>query len=84
MKYLKYFESSKIDESKEQLKDFCEGSLAYLLDDKLSIKMPMSWATNNNQIVHIQIDAIDKKNGVYWNDIKDYFIPFIEKLLSRY
>lgn len=86
MKHLKKYNEGK-EESEDELMDFCETNLAYLLDDKISIRIPSARLVSYNSsevVYHIQIDAIDRKDGVYWNDIKDYFIPFVQRLTSNY
>ena len=50
----------------QELKNFCETHLAYLLDDdNFELKVDT-----------FQI-RLENNNGFKWNDIKDYFIPFL-------
>jgi hypothetical protein len=75
MKHLKPFNESK-EIFVDELKDFCETNLAYLLDDsnfELEVDEASGY-TNAGQI------RLENDEGFKWNDIKDYFIPFLIQL----
>ena len=75
MKYLKPFNEA-TDNFKEELKDFCETNLAYLLDDgRLLIE------DSRDNLVRIQLDFDRYKD---WNEIKDHIIPFLIRLTNKY
>ena len=87
MKHLNLFKESLNDGERDELIDFCETNLAYLMDDGFEI------SCDDNQYINlylpgkspyganpnaIRIDPFD------WNDIKDHFIPFLQLLSRRY
>lgn len=107
------FNESNID-ALNGLKDLCEGSLAFLLDDLIKInyiyKGQVTYGTGltnkdgsqctiTHDVYMIEIASIIvEKNGgwdsivipeasydsqVKWDDIKDYFIPFLGRLSSE-
>jgi hypothetical protein len=91
MKYLKnIFENnlySQVDET--ELQDFCETYLAYLLDDtsfKIEVVESQGW---NSYIIWLGKTLVDGYNlrriqPFHWNDIKDYYIPFVTMLSREY
>jgi len=100
MKHLRRFNESNIS-ALDELKDFCEGNLAFLLDDLIKInyiyKGQVTYGTGLTnkdgtlrtithevymiEIVSIIDDSYDSQ--VKWDDIKDYFIPFLDRLSSE-
>ena len=89
MKHLKRFNESV---TTEDLKDFCESSLAYLLDEGFTIKVIGSYLSNNfgirSRLPRGEINIwLQKDNGTEffkWDDVKDYYIPFLQLLSNRY
>jgi len=86
MKYIKRIFKSKdfTHDEVEQLKDFCEGALAYILDEDFHINV----SQNNKRQYRIRIE-IYKGELIYpkpfnWNDIDDYFISFYNILSKNY
>lgn len=80
MRYIKYF---RITESSNQqyideIKDLADSSLVYLLDDGFKLE----YYPGVGQEIAIKLVA--KEGGVKWDDIKDYFIPFLERLQNDY
>jgi hypothetical protein len=95
MKHLKPFNESK-DNLKEELQDFCDTSLAYLYDEgynvSLSVRDQVKYPDKQHIIVSL---GLPEENYVplrpyagyqkfYWDDVKDYFIPFLQMLVRRY
>lgn len=75
MRYLKPFNEA-TDNFKEELKDFCETNLAYLLDDgRLLVE------DSRDNLVRVQISFDRDKD---WNEIKDHIIPFLIRLTNKY
>jgi hypothetical protein len=72
MKHLKRFNENN-DSFAEQLKDFCETNLAYLLDDGGKV-----------QIYHDKIVIISLEEPKDWSHIKDQMIPFLTRLSGKY
>lgn len=86
MKYLKrIFES--VD--KDDLLEFCESNLIYLIDEGFKIEVYRGRATNDEDyslcIKIIKVDNTSSDAYLFsWNDIKDYFITFIQRLINNY
>lgn len=98
MKHIKPFNESK-ENLQQELKDFCNNSLAYLIDDGYDVKF-----TSRDKVYSRGVKISDKQhitvslglrvangsnnNGYfklfYWNDVKDRYIPFIQMLVRRY
>lgn len=77
MKHIKRFNES----NEEDLKDFCETHLAYLLDD---YNFELYVDDINDDSMRSLSDSgqirIENTEGFKWDDIKDYFIPFLKQL----
>jgi regulator of sigma D len=85
-------------EFQEELKDFCETHLAYLVDDGYSIRVATNTTSlkrfdeeNDNQIYASLVDCdeqivdtIDDPRNFNWDNIKNSFIPFIQHLSKQY
>ncbi len=83
MKYIKTFESKITNDFLEELEDFIDANLVYLLDmgpmysgyviqDKLKDKVKIT--------IRLSIQDLSFK----WDDVKDYMIPFIYRLDNQY
>ena len=93
MKHLKPFNESK-ENLVDELKDFCETSLAYLLDDGYDISVTLrdkvKFPDKQHLLVTLGLNGIGEDlwlqdyNLFSWNDVKDYYIPFIQMLVRRY
>jgi hypothetical protein len=86
MKYLKkIFETdlySQVDS--DELKDFCETYLAYLLDDtsfKIEVVESPKW---DSYIMWLGKILNPRIQPFKWDDIKDYYIPFVTMLSREY
>jgi len=62
----------------DEIKDLAESSLVYLLDEGFKLE----YYPGVGQEIAIKLVA--KEGGVKWDDIKDYFIPFLERLQNDY
>lgn len=96
MKYLKLFESF----NEENILDFCEGYLAYLLDDTtfkvrvLNNKYSSQGTkygggglseSSNSYVISLYREKNEIRPMTFlWSDIKDYFIPFLTILSKKY
>lgn len=86
MKYLKkIFENDLYKQVDDvELKDFCETYLAYLLDDtsfKIEVVESNGWDSYTiwlGKILNPRIQTFK------WDDIKDYYIPFVTMLSREY
>lgn len=91
MKHLRKFNENNINKL-DELKDFCESNLAFLLDDLIKIDYEFitfrayNSSISGTPISHktscYTINIVPQETEVRWLDIKDYFIPFIERLSS--
>jgi len=88
MKHLKRFNESLQPNEVDELKDFCEMSLAYLLDDGYQVSVSMRDKVKYPEKQHTIVSLGLKGNMGYrlfdWNDVKDYYIPFLQMLVRRY
>lgn len=88
MKYLKEFnESFRAPSSfREEVQEFCENYLAYLIDDDFSIE------TNLYHLDPVSVSFVLIRRFVgeiepilfSWNEVKDYYIPFLQMLQRKY
>lgn len=93
MKHLKRFnESFEQQMAREELQDFCETHLAYLLDDGYEIyhRIFILKEDRDSLLFALTIPSDmsteeDPDAGEFkWNDIKDHFIPFLMHLNNNY
>ena len=79
MKYLKPFNET-VENFKEELQEFCETNLAYLLDEGTEIQI-VEQPGGHEGLHQIRILLNEPKP---WNDIKDHMIPFLTRLQNKY
>lgn len=85
MKYIKSFNES-FENDIEIIKDITESSLVYLLDEgfKIDYTSP-NFLNMPSSVLRVAIKVFaSKEYDVTWNNIKDYFIPFIQRLKESY
>jgi hypothetical protein len=92
MKYLKRFNEDLVN--REELKDFCEMYLAYLVDDDIKISIVQNNILYkhkgiNREPICINIHGFmgyenNQASFKTWGEIKDHFIPFIQMLDNNY
>jgi hypothetical protein len=88
MIYLKrYNESFRAPSSfREEIQEFCENCLAYLIDDDFSIETNLYGLDP----VSVSFVLIRRFSGEVepilfsWGDVKDYYIPFLQMLQRKY
>ena len=84
MRYLKRYNESV---SKEDLQDFCESSLAYLMYEGFTIKIFSSddpYTSLHKGQFNIWLQKDNAKSFFKWDEVKDYYIPFLQLLSNRY
>jgi hypothetical protein len=92
MKYIKLFEGWEdvvlyYDELLEEVKDFTEQSLAYLVDEGWELDFNIYWNTRkgytpvDSRCINI---SIEKNDGTSWDLVKDKILPFLQLLERRY
>ena len=79
MRYLKPFNENK-DNFEEELKDFCETNLAYLIDEGTQVDITNTGPFNGRSLYGIKITSNYKE----WSSIKDHMIPFLTRLQNKY
>lgn len=82
MRYIKKFNESLEDNLQnyvniDDLKEFCEESLVSLIDDEFYI------AVKNIPNKKVTIE-LNKKEGFDWEQIKDQYLSFLDRLLKLY
>jgi len=81
MRHLKRFNESLDKEPlivkvfKDELKDFCETNLAYLLDDDVRVCV--------DSLTSIVVRIVFDQNKT-WDEVKDQIIPFLIRLNNKY
>ena len=83
MRYLKRFNESQGD-FKEQLKDFCETHLAYLLDNGFIVEINEFEELDGFELLIQKEEYNDRQPLFIWEEIKDHIGPFIFYLDKEY
>jgi len=93
MKYLKTFETIDFNDifslngsraKKEELKDFCEIYLAYLMDDAIKeLKVGKPTLLQTEKYVCYNVEIYFNKSQ-HWDQIKDHFLPFLQMVQKEY
>ena len=88
MIYLKDFnESFRAPSSfREEIQEFCENCLAYLIDEDFRIQTNL-WDLDPVSVSFILIRRFDSQIepiSFSWDDVKDYYIPFLQMLQRKY
>lgn len=68
----------------DELKDFCETYLAYLMDDaikELKVGSPRLLQTDKYVCYNVEIYFQD---NIHWDQIKDHFLPFLQMVQKEY
>ena len=83
MKHLKMFNES-LD--KDELKDFVESCLAYLLDEGFNVFIPRGVSEDGTTAIWLAISHQYAANAASftWDQIKDHYIPLLKLLSNRY
>jgi len=86
MKFLRKFNEDNLEDRLE-IKDYCEMNLAYLIDEGFFIDIHLSGGGYYNVILRKSLTR--SQYGVHtsyfkWNDVKDHYIPFIERIRNKY
>ena len=86
---VKVLSPEEISLKKEELRDFCETYLAYLLDEGFELKIyGGSQLTSNNNVINqnpFQISLVKQDQSIFsWQDIINHFLPFLKLLKDSY
>jgi hypothetical protein len=86
MRHLKRFNETVYTDFKNELQDFCETNLAYLIDDGVIVNVihliDPKLTYEAEQLTHKII--IKLPQATPWNEIKDHMIPFLTRLNNKY
>lgn len=92
MNYIKRFNESL--SYQEELQEFCESNLAYLLDEGMKVSihkrkeqlLPLDRFVVSQRLSVVLSFGKGNRNtgGMRWDDIKDYIIPFLIRLKKEY
>lgn len=81
MKHLRVFNESLNEDEVEELKDFCETSLAYLLDEGFEVVFESRWEMSEI----VKYVTLRKEDDLFnWDSVKDHYIPFLQVLEKKY
>ena len=86
MRHLKRFNESQeeLTLQREELRDFCETYLAYLLDEGFELKI-YGGAELAAGVTPFQISLVKQDQSIfYWQDIINQFLPFLKFLKDNY
>lgn len=82
MKYLKIYEEFDVFKDKlDELQDFCDTYLAYMTDKGVVLTVTPNSRLSSTIFV-LSVRSIESRD-FEWNDIKNYFIPFLEVLIKK-
>ena len=81
MKHIKPFNEKVGDTFAQELQDFCETNLAYLIDEELDISITL---VRSGLGLGFKLTLELNQNPRLWNDIKDHMIPFLTRLSNQY
>ena len=96
MKYIKKYSSLIVESVKDDLKDFCEWNLAYLLDDDYKVMIigvshprrdnlhSVSPGHKPGHLIHFYRWVGGRTNHWEFSEVEDHFIPFIQRLSKEY
>jgi hypothetical protein len=91
MKYIKKYSSLIVESVKDDLKDFCEWNLAYLLDDDYKVMITrrdnlpsVSPAHKPGHLIHFYRWVSERTDFFELSEIEDHFIPFLQRLSNQY
>lgn len=86
---VKVLSPEEISLKREELRDFCETYLAYLLDEGFELKIyGGSQLTSNDNVIKqnpFQVSLVKQDQSIfYWQDIINHFLPFLKFLKDSY
>jgi hypothetical protein len=86
---VKVLSPEEISLKREELRDFCETYLAYLLDEGFELKIyGGSQLTSNDNVIKqnpFQISLVKQDQSIFlWQDIINQFLPFLKFLKDNY
>ena len=87
MRYLKKFSLIKESIDLDQLKEFSDGYLAYLLDDGFETSCWRSFGglvPSITLMIDLKVNITTRSQRFSWDEIKDHFIPFLTMLQQNY
>jgi len=90
MKHIKNFNLI-VESVKDDLKEFCEMNLAYLMDDDYKVMITrrdslpsVSPGHKPGHLIHFYKWIGDRTNFWEFSEVQDHFIPFLQRLSNQY
>ena len=84
MKYIKPFNES-FENDIEIIRDIAESSFVYLLDEDFKMELTSPNFLNiPYTTLKVNIRLYNDEYGFTWDNIKDYYIPFLQRLQNDY
>jgi hypothetical protein len=86
MRHLKRFNESQeeLNLQREELRDFCETYLAYLLDEGFELKI-YGGTELAAGVTPFQVSLVKQDKSIFlWQDIINHFLPFLKFLKDNY
>lgn len=90
MKYIMKYNSLIVESVKDDLKEFCELSLAYLMDDDykigITLRDSLPSASPEHKPGHLIHFFKWNDRTFFWefSEVQDHFIPFLQRLSNHY
>ena len=84
MRYLKKFNEDLTQDEIKELEEFCESCLAYLLDEGFEIDYEKGTGDFHWIDLWGSLDENENPISYTWDQVKDYYIPFLKLLTARY
>jgi len=86
MRYLKSFRES-VDSFSDDLQDFCNQYLAYLLDEGFTVTLDNKFQDFNTIrlcLAKFNYNWVDADAQFLWDSVKDHYVPFLQMLARTY
>jgi hypothetical protein len=82
MRYIRSFnEDNSAGLTEDEIKDFCEINLAYLVDEGLRVIVDDYYEADNYYPVILSFRQVENRK---WDEVKDHIIPFLIRLKSQF
>jgi len=86
MRYLKSFNES-VDSFSDDLQDFCNQYLAYLLDEGFTVTLDnkfQDFYTIRLSLGRVNYNWVEADSEFLWDSVKDHYVPFLQMLARTY
>lgn len=83
MKHLRRFNESQNTLIHDDLKEFCQENLIALIDEGFHVMLKKPHNKTGFIVILFKYEG-DRKLGFTWNEIEEYYIPFLHRLSNLY